>query len=250
MKASLGIIGHGRSSRDYSVTYKELADLGEQAYRNLIYKTERALDYYYESTPVTEIGLLNIGSRPSHRKHKDRSMGSIRAIPWVFGWAQSRHTLPAWFGIGSAIEQWCGDSTEKRERLKAMYQECPSFRALLSNSQMALLKANMNIAGEYATLCNDEELSHRIYSIIKTEYEKSIHQILDISGSEELMAENPTIALSIKRRDPYLDPLNHVQITLLERTRNETMDQEDRSQWIDPLLRTINAVAAGMRNTG
>lgn len=250
MKASLGIIGHHNRSQDYSTTYRELAALGEHAYRNLIYKTQGALDYYYESTPVTEIGLLNIGSRPSHRKHKDRSMGSIRAIPWVFGWAQSRHTIPAWFGIGSAIEQWCNGDESKRQYLKSMYQECASFRSLLSNSQMALIKANMNIAGEYAKLCQDEELSQRIFNIIKTEYEKSIQQILDISGNQELMEENPTIALSIKRRDPYLDPLNHIQITLLERTRNESLDAEERALWLDPMLRTINAIAAGMRNTG
>ena len=250
MKASLGVIGRGDDVRDHSKTFKELATLGENSYRDLIYNTPGALDYYYESTPVTEIGLLNIGSRPSHRKHKDRSLGSIRAIPWVFGWAQSRHTLPAWFGIGSAIEQWCGDSDEKRQYLRDMYQECPSFRALLSNSQMALIKANMKIAEEYATLCEDPEIEKRIFNIINNEYNKTIKQILDISNCTELMEENPTIALSIERRDPYLDPLNHIQMTLIERTRSEDISAEEKALWLDPLLRSINAIAAGMRNTG
>ncbi len=250
MKASLGIIGHADNVRDYSKTFEELANLGENAYRDLIYNTPGTLDYYYESTPVTEIGLLNIGSRPSHRKNKDRSLGSIRAIPWVFGWAQSRHTLPAWFGIGSAIELWCGDSQEKRQYLKNMYQECPSFRALLSNSQMALIKANMKIAEEYAQLCGNKEIATRIFSIINAEYTKTIKQILDISGCKELMEENPTIALSIERRDPYLDPLNHIQMTLIERTRSEDISAEEKALWLDPLLRSINAIAAGMRNTG
>ena len=250
MKASLSVIGHGNGNKLYSDTFKELATLGEEKYRSLINHTEGALDYYYEATPVSEIGLLNIGSRPSHRKQKDRSLDSIRAIPWVFGWAQSRHTLPAWFGIGTAIETWCDGSEEKRQYLKTMYQECASFRALLSNSQMALIKANMTIASEYAKLCGDEELSKRIFDIISTEYQKTIHHILDISGCEELMEENPTIALSIKRRDPYLDPLNHIQITLLDRTRGDAASQEEKTMWTDPLLRTINAIAAGMRNTG
>ncbi len=251
MKASSGLIQSETPDKDeYLDVLRDLARIGEEVYRELTSHTAGFLDYFYEATPVSEIGLMNIGSRPSHRKQKDRSKESIRAIPWVFGWAQSRHTLPAWFGIGTALQRWRGDSTAKLAQLRAMYQECATFRALLSNTQMALVKANMTIAGEYAKLCGNQELAERIYGFVEHEYVRTVEQILAISDSEEFMEDNPVLALSVKRRDPYLDPLNYIQITLLERFRNESLDEEERTRWRDPLLRSINAIAAGMRNTG
>ncbi len=236
--------------RDYLGIMDELARIGEDTYRDLIDNTGGLFDYFYEATPVTEIGLLNIGSRPSHRKQQDRSKTSIRAIPWVFGWAQSRHTLPAWYGLGSALETWRSDDPARLARLQGMYQDWPFFRALLGNIQMALFKGEMNIAHEYTRLAGNQEMAQRIYAKISTEYRKTIIQVLHVSGAHHLLEENPALGLSLFRRNPYLDPLNNIQVTLLARVRDSSLDEEQREAWLKPLLRSINAIASGMRNTG
>jgi phosphoenolpyruvate carboxylase len=235
--------------KDFLGILDELAKLGEQAYRDLVQHTPGLLDFFYEATPVEAIALLNIGSRPSHRKKADRSIASIRAIPWVFGWAQSRFTLPAWYGIGHALEQWRGNDPERTAKLQKMYQEWPFFRSLLSNSQMALFKANIPIAKQYAGLLNDGELGVNIYRRIAEEYQRTVTQVLNISGLHGLMEETPELQKSLARRNALLDPLNHIQVVLLERYRI-TEEAEARMAWLNPLLRTINAIAAGMRNTG
>ncbi|MDH5190402.1 MAG: phosphoenolpyruvate carboxylase [Gammaproteobacteria bacterium] len=251
MKASRHLIEpNGDERNDYLGIMDQLTVSGEKAYRDLTDNAEGFLDYFYEATPVNEIGLLNIGSRPSHRNKKDRSKGSVRAIAWVFGWAQSRHTLPAWYGIGTAIEQWRNNSPDNLAKLQRMYQEWPFFRALLSNTQMALYKADMGIASEYAKLCESAEIGQRIYNMINDEYLRTITQVLSITCSKTLLEENETLALSLMRRDPYLDPLNNIQISLLERTRHEGISEEEKEELTNPMLRTINAIAAGMRNTG
>jgi len=242
-------------SDEYRATMNELAALGEDSYRDLVDRTPGVLDYFYESTPVQEIGFLNIGSRPSHRRRSDRSKASIRAIPWVFGWGQSRHTLPAWYGIGSALEAWRGDDPARLELLQGMYREWPFFRSLLSNSQMALTKANMRTAAEYAQLCSDRALADMIYSRVQEEYARTVREVLRVTQLEALMDETPLLALSLQRRDPYLDPLNSIQIHLLRESRALQARQGDEEEeaenpWMSPLLRSINAIAAGMRNTG
>ncbi|HKJ23046.1 MAG TPA: phosphoenolpyruvate carboxylase, partial [Gammaproteobacteria bacterium] len=235
---------------EFHAVMDELAALGEQAYRNLADRTPGFIDYFYEATPVDEIGLLNIGSRPSHRNKRNRSKDSIRAIPWVFGWAQSRHTLPAWYGLGTALTQWQGQSPDKLEKLQEMYREWPFFRALLSNTQMSLFKANMAIAANYSELCPDADLGQKIFQQVNREYERTVQNVLTVAKMNTLIEENPALALSLSRRNPYLDPLNHIQITLLQRYRDTQLEDDQRSQWLDPLLRSINAIASGMRNTG
>ncbi len=235
--------------RDYLGVMDQLARIGERRYRELTEQTPGFLDYFYEATPVNEIALLNIGSRPSHRKKTDRSKASVRAIAWVFGWAQSRHTLPAWYGIGSALEEWRNNDPARLAKLQNMYQEWPFFRSLLSNAQMALFKADMQIAQEYAALCEDKTTALEIYGLIREEYERTLTQVLNVADAQMLLEENPGLALSLLRRNPYLDPLNHIQLILLERYRKED-DEAHRRRWLDPLLRSINAIATGMRNTG
>lgn len=257
---TLGISGLIKASRcliepppedrkDYLGIMDELARYGEEAYRRLTQETAGFLDYFYECTPLDGIAMLNIGSRPSHRKKADRSLSSIRAIPWVFGWAQSRQTLPAWYGIGHAIERFRGNELDRLVKLQQMYQEWPYFRALLSNTQMSLFKAEMHIARGYARLAEDPARAAVIYGIIEDEYRRTLTQVMHVAGLRGLMEETPELAHSLARRNIYLDPLNHIQVALLERYRSEP-DEEQREQWLDPLLRSINAVAAGMRNTG
>lgn len=251
IKASANLVKATPPERkDYLATMDELASSGETAYRQLTDHTEGFLDYFYEATPVSEIGLMNIGSRPSHRKKGDRAKTSVRAIAWVFGWAQSRHTLPAWYGIGSALEQWRQKDPTRLAQLQKMYMEWPFFRALLSNTQMALFKADPNIAKEYAGLCVEKETGERIYKLFREEYVRTVTQVLNITGSQQLLEENPVLEISLTRRNPYLDPLNHIQLTLLKRYRDESLSDEERENWLNPLLRSINAIAAGMRNTG
>ncbi len=249
IKASCVMLGNPREVKpDYLKMMVELAGKGETTYRALTEATPGFMDYFYESTPVTEIGLLNIGSRPSHRKKADRSMSSIRAIPWVFGWAQSRHTLPAWYGIGTALEEVCADPA-RLALLREMYRNWPFFRALLSNVQMALSKADMEIASEYAGLCSAKN-AHDIYGTIAAEFERTLKGVLTVAELKAPLEESAALSLSLSRRKPYLDPLNHIQVRLLKRYRNASLGDEERMRWLTALMRSINAIAAGMRNTG
>jgi len=250
MKASLSLIQPVEHDRpDNIAVMNELARLGEQSYRQLTEHTPGFLDYFYEATPVQEIGQLNIGSRPSHRKKQDRSKYSVRAIAWVFAWAQSRQTFPAWYGIGSSLEAYCAGNAERLAALRQLYKTWPFFRNLLSNAQMALSKSDMTIAAEYSALCNDPQVGTKIHGLIAAEYERCVESILQIAECDRLLAENPELAASLRRRNDYLGPLNYMQAGLLK-ALNEDEEEGNQSRWMKPLLRTINAIAAGMRNTG
>ena len=174
----------------------------------------------------------------------------MRAIPWVFGWAQSRHTLPAWYGIGSALERWRGGDPERLALLQTLYRDWPYFRALLSNAQMSLAKAQMQIARQYAAQVKDQVLGEEIYTRIQLEYQRTLQQVLSIADSKYLLEQNPSLAQSLAWRDPYLDPINHIQIKLLQHNRELGSEEVADNPYLDPLLRSINALAAGMRNTG
>lgn len=248
LRASSHLIGTAQPDRkDYLGIMDEIARAGERHYRTLTERTPGFLDYFYEATPVREIGLMNIGSRPSHRKKGDRSKDSVRAIGWVFAWGQSRHALPAWYGIGTALESWRGNDLSRLAKLQNMYREWPFFRTLLANAQMALTKTDMNIAREYASLCPDAVIGKRVYDTIREEYMRSVRQILNVADLQTLLEESPELAISLNQRNPYLDPLNHIQVVLLRKLRQE---ESSDSPWLEPLLRSINAIAAGMRNTG
>jgi phosphoenolpyruvate carboxylase len=232
---------------DYLGIMDELAQHGEQAYRDLTQNTPGALDYFYEATPVNEIAKLNIGSRPSYRKAGDRSKDSIRAIAWVFSWAQSRQTLPAWYGLGTALEKWRAESPDRLAKLHQMYESWPFFRNLLDNVQIALAKADIHIAHEYSTLVTDRAQSQLVYRKIADEHQRCVIQVLNIIHQHSLLQNNPYLLRSVRSRNPYLEPLHYLQVTLLKRSRCEATPG---NRWEQPLLRTINAIAAGMRNTG
>ncbi|MDA8247017.1 phosphoenolpyruvate carboxylase [Acidithiobacillus sp.] len=251
IKASIGLVRSVSSDNpDHLRIMTELTRTGEAVYRDLTENTPGFMDYFYEATPLNEIAHMNIGSRPSHRQRGDRSMSSIRAIPWIFAWAQSRHILPAWYGLGSALAQWREDKPERLQVLQDMYQQWPFFRALMSNIIMAMAKTDMAIAGEYAGLPRDQEVAAGIYQKIRAEFERSLAEVLAMTESKQLLADNPTLAFSLQRRNVYMEPLNHIQLALLHRYRNDDAPPEFREIWLDPLLRTINAISAGQRNTG
>jgi phosphoenolpyruvate carboxylase len=241
--------GSTATEENISIMRKVMA-YGESSYRLLTDHTEGFLDYFYEATPVSEIALMNIGSRPSHRKTGDRSKSSVRAIGWVFGWAQARQTLPAWYGIGSALYQWVDNEPSRLQKLQDMYENWPYFRALLSNTEMALYKTDIRTAKEYSELCVSEKTGQRIFEMISDEYYRTLEITLKVSNMVRLLDDIPPLALSLRRRDPYLTPLNHIQIKLLKRYRDQSLDESERAKWLNPLLSSINAIAAGMRNTG
>jgi phosphoenolpyruvate carboxylase len=240
--------------QQYCDIMRELAQYGEKHYRDLTDNTEGFLQYFYETTPVSEIGLMNIGSRPARRQQDNPSKYSIRAIPWVFGWSQSRHTLPAWYGLGTALEQFCNQDEANLAQLQKMYQEWAFFKVLLSNIQMGLYKADISIMQEYAALSSDPETTQHIYDMVVEEYNRTIKYILTITQTKALLEENPFLSLSLERRRAYIDPLNAIQVRLLKEYRQqvnaEEIDEKEAQRWLNPLLRSINAISAGMRNTG
>ncbi len=250
MKASLSLLMPIQDAgKPYDDCMHTMAEQAESHYRALTDTAPQLIDYFYDSTPVDEISLLNIGSRPSHRHKQDRSKSSIRAISWVFGWAQSRQTLPGWYGLGTALAEFCNTQPDGMRTLRQMYTSWPYFRALLSNTQMALTKSQMDIAHEYAGLCKQVVTAEQIYPKILDEYQRTCRMILQITQIDALLDETPSLKLSLSRRDPYLDPINHIQVHLLRCSRAAKSTQH-QDQWLLPLLRSINAIATGMRNTG
>lgn len=224
----------------------KLAEDGEQAYRKLL-ETPGFLDYFYEVTPVQEIGNINIGSRPSHRRAVDRSMDSIRAIPWVFGWSLSRHTLPAWYGIGTALESYLKAHPKTGlAQIRQMYKRWPFFQTLMQNIQMALAKADMSIAQQYMQLSQHPDDAKRIYKRIKKEYQLTRKLVLRVTSCKKLLEKQEVLRRSLSRRKPYLDPLNAIQLSLLRRMR----EASDPDLYQNAVVRSISAIAAGMRNTG
>ncbi|MCK1658211.1 phosphoenolpyruvate carboxylase [Bradyrhizobium sp. 151] len=240
---------HPRQSapcREYLTAMDELSNLAFKAYRGLVYETDGFVDYFWASTVINEIATLNIGSRPASRK-KTRAIEDLRAIPWVFSWAQCRLMLPGWYGFGSAVEQWIAEHPDKgMPFLKELYKEWPFFRMLLSNMDMVLAKSSIAIASRYAELVPDEALREKIFGRIRREWHSCIETLLDIMGQDRLLQGNPLLERSVRHRFPYLDPLNHVQVELLREHRAQNPDE----QVLRGIQLTINGISAGLRNTG
>jgi phosphoenolpyruvate carboxylase len=246
LEASLLQPKHSAPSAEYLRAMEQLSALAFKAYRGLVYETEGFAEYFWASTVITEIATLNIGSRPASRK-KTREIEDLRAIPWVFSWAQCRLMLPGWYGFGSAVETWIKEHPDKgMPFLKELYREWPFFRTLLSNMDMVLAKSSIAIASRYAELVPDVALRESIFDRIRREWHSSIETLLNIMGQERLLQSNPLLERSIRNRFPYLDPLNHVQVELLKEHRAQNPD--------DAVLRgiqiTINGISAGLRNSG
>ena len=225
---------------------EELSAHAFQAYRDLVYETEGFEQYFWESTVISEIAGLNIGSRPASRK-KSTAIEDLRAIPWVFSWSQCRLMLPGWFGFGAAVQHYLKAHPENGlQTLQAMFKEWSFFSTVLSNMEMVLAKSDIGIASRYAQLVKDDALRSRIFPRIEAEHALTIDVLKAISGQDELLAANPLLARSIRNRFPYLSPLNHVQVELLERFRNGDEDERVRRG----IHLSINGIAAGLRNSG
>jgi len=231
---------------EHTAMMEQLVNTGEASFRELTDDNVATMQYFYETTPSSEIGLLNIGSRPSHRKKADYSKKSIRAIGWVFGWSQSRQNIPGWYGLGSALEKAIDDGG--LETLKNMQSQWRYFQNLLSNSQMVILKTDQKVAEQYGKLCSDEDIARTTYFAMKSEYRLAIDKIREITEVREMMADFPEIGQSVRWRNAYLDPLNYIQVLMLKRLSEE--DDRMQSQWLKPALDSINGIATGLRNTG
>lgn len=226
----------------------QVADLGRRAFRDFVYETEGFLDYWQEATPIRELSHLPIGSRPV--KRGKGGFEDIRAIPWVFSWMQNRAIIPSWFGVGSALATFCDETSDGLARLQSMYREWTFFYALIENVQFDLAKADMGIAALYASLVDDTHLREKIFSQIQAEYERGCDYVCRITGQNALLESVPIMKLSIERRNPYVDPLNFIQVDLLRELRKSTEETDDYHDRLNAILATINGIAAGMKNTG
>src|SRR5262245_21376436 len=222
-----------------------MASTASDAYRALVERTPGFLDFWRAATPIEEIARLRLGSRPAARRGGALTHTDVRAIPWVFSWMQSRFNLPGWYGLGSAL------ASAEPARLREMYAGWPFFRALLDNAEMSLLKADMGIAALYSDLVPDARLRADVFARIRDEYARTRDAVLDATGHAELMDGEPVLQRSIHLRNPYLDPLNYLQVEMLRRLRAlPDADSGEAESYRDVIVLTINGIAAGLRNTG
>jgi phosphoenolpyruvate carboxylase len=231
----------------------QISEASFAAYRALVYDTPGFTDYFFEATPIREIAELNIGSRPASRK-AGRRIEDLRAIPWGFSWGQCRVALPGWAGFGSAIETWLGTGARQRKErlalLQKMHRQWPFFRTLLSNLDMVLAKSDLRIAQRYVELVEDKKLARRIFTAIEAEWRKTNDMLSLITGEVQRLASNPSLARSIEHRFPYLDPLNHLQVELMRRYRQQRTADAGAERVQRGIHISINGIAAGLRNTG
>ena len=246
LEATLFKNDHFQPPPDYMAAMEELSAEAFKAYRSLVFETKGFEDYFWSSTVINEIATLNIGSRPPSRR-KTRKIEDLRAIPWVFSWAQCRLMLPGWYGFGTAVENWLASNPDKGiAYLQALYVNWPFFRTQLSNMDMVLSKSSIAIARRYSELVPDETLRQEIFGRIRGEWRRSIKVLLEISGQERLLEANPLLERSILNRFPYLDPLNHIQVELMKKYRQES----ENPKVLRGIQLTINGISAGLRNSG
>ncbi|WP_137724524.1 phosphoenolpyruvate carboxylase [Prescottella subtropica] len=233
---------------DASAVYEildELAELARAAYADLVHDTPGFVDYFTASTPVAEIGALNIGSRPVTRK-PTQSIADLRAIPWVLSWSQSRVMLPGWYGTGSAFETWVGGDRDRLAVLTDLYERWPFFRTVLSNLAQVMSKSDMGLAARYSELVPDVALRDEVFGKIAAEHARTIAMVRAITGHDELLWDNPALDRSVHNRFPYLEPLNHLQVELLRRYRAGNDSDTVRRG----IQLTMNGLATALRNSG
>lgn len=223
-----------------------LGDSAARHYRALVYDAAGFFQYFEQATPFSEISKLKIASRPAFRGNAHR-IDQLRAIPWVFSWMQSRHTLPGWYGFGSAVNDFLHDHGGDIAQLQEMYRRWPFWKTLIDNTQMIMSKADLSIARLYADLVEDAALGEEIFGRIETEFHMAVDFICKITGQERLLDNMPVLQESIERRNPYVDPLSFVQLVLLKRLR---AGDEPRDELLTAALESINGIAAGLKNTG
>jgi len=223
----------------------QMATVAHKMYRGLVYENPRFIEFWQTATPLDEIKRMHIGSRPAARG-KSSEISKIRAIPWVFSWMQSRFNLPGWFGLGSALVSIKDDSL-----LHDMYRSWSLFKTMLDNAEMSLIKADMGIASLYVDLVPDHRLAEEMFTSIRAEYDQTRDVVLAVSGHTNLLSEEPITQNAVQLRNPYVDPLNYIQVEMLRRIRALPDPEGQEAEAIREVIAiTINGIAAGLRNTG
>jgi phosphoenolpyruvate carboxylase len=227
---------------------EELSTTASETYRALVYEDEDFLAFFSEASPIGELSLLNMGSRPA-RRVQNPTVDSLRAIPWVFAWTQNRFLLPSWYGAGTAFARYTAEDGKLRV-LREMYEGWPFFRTLVDFMQMTLAKSDLRIAENYTSLVSDSAVRERLWTRISEEHSACVDALLLITGNENLLDDSPVLQRSIRLRNPYVDPLSYVQVTLLRRLRALPEGSTDREEALNTLLLSISGVSSGMLNTG
>jgi phosphoenolpyruvate carboxylase len=248
--ASLEAVSHAsqqseRAEEQWEAAMETISVDAFSFYRERIADNPDVISYFEEATPVEELQHARIGSRPA-RRSESQGLADLRAIPWGFGWMQSRHVLPAWFGVGFALDRFALGGAENESLLHNMMNQFPLFDDLIHNVEMGLAKADLSIARLYAALVSDESLRERVYELIVEEFERTKRMVLLLTGQATLLEKNQVLARSIRLRNPYVDPLSLIQVELLRRKRAGEKDENVNYA----LAATINGIAAGLRNTG
>jgi len=227
---------------------EELSTTAREAYRSLVYEDEDFLAFFSEASPIRELSLLNMGSRPA-RRVQNPAVESLRAIPWVFAWTQNRFLLPSWYGAGTALSGYASEE-KGLALLREMYERWPFFRTLVDFMQMTLAKSDLRIAENYTALVSDSAIRRRLWRRISEEHDECLRAILLITENENLLDDSPVLQRSIRLRNPYVDPLSYVQIALLRRLRALPESSQEREGVLNTLLLSISGVSSGMLNTG
>jgi phosphoenolpyruvate carboxylase len=240
---------YASSEEEWEEIIKGISETSLDKYQDLVFRDPDFLKFFKESTPLLEVGELNIGSRPSKRKNSDR-FEDLRAIPWVFAWTQSRYLFPAWYAAGTGLFNFYQNNEENMKVLQDMYENFSFFRSLIDTLQLAIVKADLTIAKEYANMCSDPEVHDRIFKKIEEEFNLTKTMILKITGLTEILGNAPALQESIRQRNPYVDPLSYLQVQLLAELRAIREKGLDDPILLREVLLTINGIAAGLRNTG
>lgn len=243
------LVRPGVSSADvedlWAAPMEQLSETAFTYYRQNIVENSDVLRYFEQATPVNEMELARIGSRPA-RRSGSRKLEDLRAIPWVFGWMQSRHAVPAWFAVGHALEQFAARGAEQEQQLRRMVAEFPLFSDMVRNVELAMAKADFSIAHLYASLVDKAELRESVYQMLAEEFHRARRMILLLTGQQELLERNPVLSRSIRLRNPYVDPMSLIQVELLRKKRSGESSEE-----LDYAIgATMNGIAAGLHNTG
>jgi phosphoenolpyruvate carboxylase len=224
---------------------EDMSIVAQKAYRKLVYKTPGFIQFWQEATPLDEIKSLHIGSRPAARAD-DPGVTKIRAIPWVFSWMQARFNLPGWYSLGAGLNAITDPAI-----LREMYEGWPFFKTMLDNTEISLLKADLEIAALYVDLVTDRELGQSLFTVIREEYERTREKILTISGHRALMELEPVTQNAVHLRNPYIDPLNYIQVEMLRRLRAlPDQNSSEADSLREVIVLTVNGIAAGLKNTG
>ncbi|HEY5227021.1 MAG TPA: phosphoenolpyruvate carboxylase, partial [Opitutaceae bacterium] len=249
----LGIKAAGGESSarvEWREIMEEMSKAGFEAYKALVHDDPEFLQFWRQATPIDEISNLKLGSRPTYRR-ATQSVSDLRAIPWVFSWMQSRFNFPGWFGLGSALASVLRKGPKHRQQLREMHAGWPFFQTLIDNAQLTMRKADMGIASLYAGLVDDARIRRRMFGILSAEFERTEKAILTITGQKRLLGREPVLLRSVELRNPYIDPLNYIQVDMMRRLRNGASLEPREADEIRAVIElTINGISGGLKNTG